>query len=148
MKTRTLLYVIISMLFILGVGWYIFTRQNRPLVQIIPATINRDCAPWDGSAFRVSIPTETGTSIDISIWKAPDIKIPVTFSFPDNTGRVGNASYRLASGIYGQLSGTVFFWRVEEGNQVEGKFKLVTETGQQFEGQFTAEWGSQMILCG
>ena len=117
-------------------------------MQVFPATVNRDCAPWDGSAFTVQIPWQADAVIYISIWKSPDIKFPVTFSFPDNTGQVGSASYRLASDEYQQLSGTVFFWRVEEGNKVTGKLKLVTETGQRFESQFEAEWGNLVMMCG
>jgi len=149
MKPRIQFFIAIGLFtLILGITWFRFSTHNQEPTQTFPATISRDCAPWDGSAFRVSVPVNGGAMLDISIWQAPDIKNPVTFSFPDNTGRVGNANYRLASGTYGQLSGTVFFWRVEEGNQVEGKFKLVTETGQQFEGQFKAKWKSQLILCG
>jgi len=96
----------------------------------------------------VSIPLSDGAIIDISIWKSPDIKFPVTFSFPDDTGQVGNASYRLASGEYKQLSGKVFLWRVDEGSPVEGGFELVTEAGQRFKGQFKAQWGDQVMLCG
>ena len=86
--------------------------------------------------------------MDISIWKSPDIKIPVTFSFPDSTGQVGNASYHLASDEYGQLNGKIFFWNVEEGSPVKGTFKLATEDGQQFEGEFEAEWQNQVVFCG
>jgi hypothetical protein len=86
--------------------------------------------------------------IDISIWQAPDIQFAKTFSFPDNTGQVGNASYHSASDEYQQLSGTVFFKRVDEGRPVEGRFDLVTEAGQHFEGQFKADWGDQVMLCG
>jgi len=46
------------------------------------------------------------------------------------------------------LSGTVLFQRVAEGSQVEGKFELVTEAGQRFEGQFKAEWEDQFMMCG
>ena len=89
-----------------------------------------------------------GTIINISIWQSPDIKLPVTFSFPDNTGQVGNASYQFASGEYEQLTGTVFFQRVAQGSPTEGRFELVTESGQRFTGQFKAEWEDQFMLCG
>ena len=127
---------------------FTFSARNQEPAQVLPATVTRDCAPWDGSAFTVVVPMEAGGVINVSIWQAPDIKLPVTFSFPDNTGQVGNASYQLASGEYEQLSGTVFFQRVAEGSQVEGKFELVTETGQRFEGQFKAEWEEQLMMCG
>jgi hypothetical protein len=147
MKSRTLFFTAIGLLF-LGIAIFTFSARNQAPAQIFPAMINRDCAPWDGSAFTVSIPMNGGTSINISIWKAPDIKFPVTFSFPDNTGQVGNASYRLASGDYKQLSGKIFFQRVDEGNPVEGRFEFVTETGRQFNGQFKADRRNLVMMCG
>ena len=147
MKSRTLFFTAIGLL-ILGIAIFTFSTRNQAPAQIFPATINRDCAPWDGSAFTVSIPMNDGTMIDISIWKAPDIKFPVTFSFPDNTDQVGNASYRLTSDKYEQLSGKVFFWHVDTGSAVEGKFELVAEAGRQFNGQFKAEWGNLVMMCG
>ena len=146
-KPKIRFYTAIGLL-ILGSVWFSLSRLTQATLHTFQATVKRDCAPWDGSAFSITIPLETGTSIDISIWKAPDIKLPVTFSFPDQTGQVGNASYRSSSNSYQQLSGIVFFWRVEEGHTVTGKFKLVTETGQPIEGQFEAEWKNQMMLCG
>jgi len=147
MKSRTLFFIAIGIL-ILGIALFAFSTRNQTPAHLLPAAVNRDCAPWDGSAFTVQIPWQHGDVIAISIWKAPDIKVPVTFSFPDNTGQVGNASYQLASGDYEQLSGTIFFWRVAEGRPVEGRFELVTEAGQRFEGQFKADWGDQMMMCG
>ncbi len=147
MKSRTVFFTAIGLL-ILGIALFTFSARNQAPTQTFPATINRDCAPWDGSAFTVSIPLSDGAIIDISIWKSPDIKLPVTFSFPDNTGQVGNASYRLTSSEYEQLSGKVFFWRVDEGSAVEGRFELVTEAGRQFKGQFKADWENQIMLCG
>jgi hypothetical protein len=145
-KSRSLIYLLVA-LTLITVGIVVFQTNQEP-ARIFQATVVRDCAPWDGSAFRVTIPMSDGNNIDISIWKSPDIKIPVTFSFPDDTGQVGNASYRSATDEYKQLSGTVFFWNVNEGSQVKGKFELTAEDGQQFEGQFEAEWNDQIALCG
>ena len=147
MKSRTLFFIAIGLL-LLGVAVFIFSTQDQEPAQTFSATINRDCAPWDGSAFTVSIPMSAGAVIDISIWQSPDIKFSKTFSFPDNTGQVGNVSIRSASGEYEQLSGTVFFQRVDEGSPVSGRFELATEAGQRFEGQFEAGWENQIALCG
>jgi hypothetical protein len=147
MKSRTLFFIAVGLL-ILGISLFTFSTRNQEPAQVYPATINRDCAPWDGSAFTVSIPMSDGTVIDISIWKAPDIKLPKTFSFPDNTGQVGNAIFIHPIGLPEMLSGKVTFWRVEQGKQVEGRFELVTEARQRFEGQFRAEWGDQIVMCG
>jgi hypothetical protein len=147
MKSRTLFYIATGLL-IFGIAIFIFFTRTQKSAQIFPATVNRDCAPWDGSAFRVSIPLEDGTVIDIAIWQAPDIRFSKTFSFPDDAGQVGNASLRSASDEYQQLSGTVFFQRVNEGSPVDGRFELTTEAGQRFEGQFKAEWENTIALCG
>ncbi len=112
------------------------------------ATINADCAPWDGSAFTLSIATGAGGSIVISIWQAPDIANPTVFSFPDSTGKVGNAVYRTLSGASQELRGSVSFDRVQVGPSVQGTFDLTSERGNQFSGQFEAFWGSQRALCG
>lgn len=112
------------------------------------ATINRDCAPWDGSAFTLSIPTEDGTIIHISIWQSPDIKLPVSFSFPDETGQIGAAYILPELHPLQQFSGEVSFKRVEEGIPVEGVFNLETESGKQFKGRFKAEWGNELVYCG
>ena len=133
---------------LLGITWFSFSTRHQEALQTFPATVNRDCAPWDGSAFTVSIRMNEGTIINISIWQAPDIKFPVTFSFPDYAGQVGNASYQLASGESEQLNGTVFFKHVEAASPVEGRFELVTEAGQRYEGQFKADWKDNFMLCG
>ena len=149
MKPRTqFLTALALLLFLLGVTWFSFSARHQETLQTFPATVNRDCAPWDGSAFTVSIPMNDGAALSISIWQAPDIKLPVTFSFPDDTGQIGNASYQLASGEYEQLSGTVSIKHVEAGSSVEGRFDLVTVAGQRFEGQFKADWKDTFILCG
>jgi hypothetical protein len=149
MKPRTQFFIATGLLvLLLGITWFSFSTRHQEALQTFSATVNRDCAPWDGSAFTVSIPMSEGTIISISIWQAPDIKLPVTFSFPDDTGQIGNASYQLASGEYKQLSGTVFFKHVEAGSSVEGRFELVTEAGQRFEGQFKADWKYTFMLCG
>lgn len=145
--TLTLLSIFIG-LSILGVSWYTFAMHYPESAQTFPATVSRDCAPWDGSAFTVRIPWNKGDVLDISIWQAPEIKYSVTFSFPDNTGQIGNASYQFVSGEYQPLSGTVFLGRVDRESPVEGRFELVTDQGQHFEGQFKAEWEDLMMLCG
>ena len=149
MKPRTQFLIAIGLIIlILGVTWYSFSRRDLEPAPIFPATINRDCAPWDGSAFTVSVPMKDGTIIYISIWQSPDIKLPVTFSFPDETGQIGYAYIIPELDPLQQLSGEVFFWRVEEGIPVEGEFDLLTEAGQQFKGKFEAQWGNEIVYCG
>ena len=132
-----------------GITLVNFSVRDQTPAQIFPATVNRDCAPWDGSAFTVSVPImPDGTKIDISIWQSPDIKFPVNFSFPDATGQVGNALLLLPVGLPEQLTGNVFFQRVDMENPVEGEFDLISENGEQFKGKFVAEWGNMVVYCG
>ena len=147
MKSRTSLVIAIGLLLI-GIVLFAFSTRDQKTAQILPAAIKRNCAPWDGAAFTVTIPLDNGDVIDVSIWQSPDIKYPVTFSFPDQSGKIGNAVHRSATDEYEMLSGMVSFQRVEEGQPVEGKFELVSETGKQFKGRFKADWGNQIIMCG
>ncbi len=135
-------------LLILGLALFTFSKRNQTPAQVFPATVNRDCAPWDGAAFTLSIPIRDGTSIDISIWQSPDITFPKTFSFPDDTSQVGNVLYRSANGEYETLSGRVWFESVSVEKPIAGRFSLKSESGGQFAGQFSAVWNHQSALCG
>ena len=147
MKSRTLFYMAIGFL-ILGIAWFIYSSRSQEPVQVFPATINRDCAPWDGAAFTVLIPYDSTITISLSIWQLPDIKLPVTFTFPDETGQIGSAYILTELDHLQELDGEVSFTRVEEGIPVEGEFNLTNESGKQFKGRFEAEWGNQVVYCG
>jgi len=150
-KPRNQFFIIIGLLILLfGIAWFTFPKQDEGPAQVFPATVNRDCAPWDGSAFTVSIPMSAGAVIDISIYQSPDIKFPVTFSFPDETGQVGNVTARSgsANGEYEALSGEARFESVSVDHVVEGRFNFTSEGGGQFTGKFIAEWGSEIVYCG
>lgn len=149
MNSRTQFFIAIGLLIlVLGIPLFLLATQNQRPAPVFPATINRDCAPWDGAAFTVSIPYQPGTIINISIWRSPDIRQPVRFSFPDDTGQVGNATFLLRYSYSVQLIGRVFFSRVEQGIPVEGNFDLVTPAGQRLKGKFKAEWGNEIVYCG
>jgi hypothetical protein len=130
------------------IAWFIYSSRNQDVAQVFPATINRDCAPWDGPAFTVSIPLNNGITIHISIWQSPDIKLPARFSFPDETGQIGFAYILTEPNPIQELGGEVSFSRVEEEIPIEGEFNLITESGQQFKGRFKAEWGNEVVYCG
>jgi len=147
MKSRTLFFIAIGLL-ILGIALFTFSTRNQEPAQIFPATINRDCTPWDGSAFTVSVQVSDGRIIDISIWQSPDFIFPKTFSFPDETGQVGNVMVRSNNGEYEILSGEARFERVSVGEVVEGRFNFTSERGEAFQGQFIAEWGNVIAMCG
>jgi hypothetical protein len=147
MKNRVLLYFAMGLL-LLGMGLFIYSSRNQEPIGIFPATINRDCAPWDGAAFTLSIPTEDGIIIHVSIWQSPDIKLPVTFTFPDETGQIGFAYILPELDPLQQLSGEISFLRVEEGIPVEGEVSFMTVGGRQFKGKFEADWGNEIVYCG
>ena len=148
MKSQTSRYALfIFVLVVLGGIWFFSTAGYEEYTPVFPATIQRDCAPWDGSAFTVSIPIAKSV-LRISIYQSPDIKLPATFKFPDNTGRVGNAVLILPASSPAPLTGKVSFQRVEPGMPVQGEFHLLTEMGEQFNGKFTAEWNEQPVYCG
>jgi hypothetical protein len=133
---------------VLGVALFVFSAQLSEPLTIFSATINRDCAPWDGAAFTVSIPYDTVSVIMISIWRSPDFKIPRTFSLPNEASQVGSA-YRVSQlDPLIPLKGEVSFQRVGETGPIEGRFRLRSERGETFAGKFIAEWGERMALCG
>jgi len=149
MKPRIQFFLIVgAIILVLGVALYTFLQRDQSPAQVYPATIQRDCAPWDGAAFTVRIPWQADTVIDISIWQSPDINFPKTFSFPDATGQVGNAILIYAAGVPEPLSGTASFSRVDQSIAVTGRFDMRDEAGNQFKGIFNAEWDNQMMLCG
>jgi len=147
MKSRTFLVIAIGLL-ILGTALFTFSRRNLEPEQIYPATISRDCAPWDGAAFTVAFRYDPTTTITISIWQSPSFTFPVTFSFPDETMRVGIAYSLPELDPLEELTGKVTFWRVQHDVPVEGEFNFMTQRGQQFKGKFKAEWGNQTVMCG
>lgn len=149
MKTRFLLILFSLLLAIALIGFfYSYSGPGRQALQVFPATVNRDCAPWDGAAFTVKISMPDGRTLDLSIWQSPEISLPSTFTFPDKTGQAGNALLILSSGMPEQLTGEVRFQRVRQGTPVEGRFSLKSASGEQFQGTFVAEWDDQIVLCG
>lgn len=149
MKNRTLLYSLIGIfLIIFGLNWLLRPAKGPGTTNTFNATVNRDCAPWDGGAFTISIPYDHGSAIEISVWRSPDFKYPVTFSYPDPKGNVGSAFYKPLSGATRELIGSVFFQYVEEGKPITGDFDLRSGKGDSYEGSFIAIWGNIIVMCG
>ena len=149
MKYRTLIYFLISMAAIgSAVIWFIRLPKDPEVIRVFTARINRACAPWDGAAFTVFISYDPFSEIEISLWRAPNIEYPTTFSFPDLTGKVGDAIYQPQVGELQQLSGKVFFQRVEESSPVSGEFDLRSVNGNRYRGRFNAIWENHIVLCG
>ena len=148
MKSRISLYVVLTVLIALVAVWFFFRSDTKSSAQVFPATVDRDCAPWDGAAFTVSIPFKNGQTLHISIYQSPDIELPSRYSFPDESMSEGNAYLRIPDGSPVQLAGEVWLQRVSQEIPVEGSFRLMSESGAQFEGKFLAEWGDEIIYCG
>jgi hypothetical protein len=148
MTSRNQLFALVCLLLLI-LSAVLFTSLTRTPEPFPPfaATVKRDCAPWDGPAFSVSIPVEEGT-LKISIYQPPDIQHFVRFSFPDETLREGHAMLVLPVDVPETLTGNLSFQRVEQGVPVEGQFDLSTEAGRHFKGAFLAEWGNEIVYCG
>ena len=149
MKPRAQFFILICVLFlVLCIAWYSLPGRRVETLQAFRGVVNRDCAPWDGAAFTVSIPLRDDATLAVSIWQAPEIMRPIAFIFPDDSFQVGNAALSAPDGILEQLAGEVWFERVEHGQPVEGRFHLQSERGSKFDGQFTAVWGNLVAMCG
>jgi hypothetical protein len=149
MKPRLQLFLLVSLLsVVLGGIWLLHSFSNPEALKVFPATIKRDCAPWDGPAFTISLRYDAVTTLAISVWQAPSLGFPVTFSLPDRTMKAGMAYIQRGLDPSEVLSGEVWLRHVEEGKSVEGRFSFTSERGRQLEGQFQAEWGSMAAYCG
>ena len=146
MKAR-ISFVIAVGLFVFGAFRYAAWQKSAEPVRVFPASVNRDCAPWDGSAFTISVPLEEA-AISISIYQSPDLARPGRFSFSDRTGKEGSALLILPIDAPEELTGSVSFQQVQYGEPVEGEFDLRSETMGRLKGKFVAEWGNEMIICG
>lgn len=148
MKPGILLYTLIGSLAVALIVWIYSATQTSRTDTVFVAVVNRDCAPWDGTAYTITIPSQAGSVIVVSIWKSPNLPFPVTYSFPDSSGRVGTAVLQSALDPFQQLNGKLTLQPFEAGSPVRGRFNLFSENGEQFTGNFKAEWGNQTALCG
>lgn len=123
----------------------------------IAAVIQNDCAPWDGAAFRVSIPAASfqthldSANIGIAIWKSPNIPSSITFQFNDGRSAVpdsGAAVLWSAGGHAERLRGSVTFVSVSTDSPVDGAFDLTAKNGAHFSARFHATWNHQRMFCG
>jgi hypothetical protein len=148
MKPKILLPAVLGSLTMMIILWIYFATQPLRTEAVFEATVNSDCAPWDGMAYTITIPQPAGTGIIVSIWQSPDFQFPVTYSFPDSGGRVGTAVSQPTSGIVQQLNGTITLQPFSLGKPIEGRINFTSNAGRQYIGNFTAQWGTQRALCG
>jgi hypothetical protein len=147
-KIQIFILILIVVAFVLGGTFLLSTVAKPALLPDFAATVQRDCAPWDGPAFTVNVPLNDGRAVSISIWQEPALGGPLSFTFPDTSGQVGNASVFPANGIPEELSGTVSFQSVQANHPVQGRFDLVDQNGEHFKGSFDATWTDVTMLCG
>lgn len=128
----------------------------------LSATVEHDCAPWDGAAFGLWIPAarfggNPDSWIYLRIWQDPD-KSKTSFVFSDKTGKIGNVRYYLAlkspqlivweKQPHQELKGQVRFIRINESESVLGEFDFLSEKSIHLKGNFEARWINKMALCG
>lgn len=114
----------------------------------LAATINRDCGPADGPAFTVEIPMEARGRLVVSIWQAPEIDGRARFTLTNPTDATGSATLFSSADSFEPLSGTITFQGVNPNRPAKGDLRLITASGEVFEGAFTAEWGDFQAYCG
>ena len=126
------------------------------------ASVEHDCAPWDGLAFTIWIPTTepNGKSqgwIRISIWQTPEVS-GRSFTFPDTSQRIGTATYWpqlksraqviLSQHVHEDLAGKLHFTRLNDRDSALGEFEFVTGSNTHLAGRFEAAWARRVIECG
>jgi hypothetical protein len=141
MKTPSALMLLVAL----------FGPTQLPAQSPARATISVSCAPWDGPAFELSIPSDTTTSasiITVAIWQAADIQRPATFRFPDSTQQVGAAWLITHAGKPEELIGSVTVISVLVGQPVVGSIAFTRAGGLRIDHAFRAEWRARRAICG
>jgi hypothetical protein len=133
--------------------WMLAAMRTDP----IAATIQNDCAPWDGAAFRVDVPAATlgvraeSAFVSVSVWKSPHIATRTTFHFADGTSAIPDSGAAVLWSKGGQaerLRGWVTFESVNGDAPVDGAFELTSKTGARFAASFHATWLTTRMFCG
>jgi hypothetical protein len=123
----------------------------RGAPQLAAATISGSCAPWDGPAFDVRIPTDDTPSasiVTVSIWRTARLVGPTVFRFPDATQTLGAATLLTHAGQAEQLAGSMSLGVVEEGKPVVGSIAFSAPGGIKINRSFRATWKTVWQLCG
>lgn len=120
-------------------------REDVP-GSILAARVDRDCAPWDGPAFTITIPESAG-DVMISIWQEPGLHTASRFRFPDPTGRWGSALLHTGDDRWVELRGNVALRSVTPGEPMWGRLDLTDADGWRLRGEFQAEWETLAVYC-
>lgn len=139
MKSQIPVYALACTLVLAVILWIFFRTPTAENDTVFEASVNRDCAPWDGMAYTINIPDQAGSMIEVFIWQPPDFQFPVTYSFPDSSGRVGVVIHQSTLGSVQQLSGTITLQPFNIGSPLLGRFNFKSSDRKQFTGNFKAE---------
>lgn len=129
-----------------------------------PATVQLDCAPWDGPAFSLWIPAEgvggpAHAWLHLKIWQDPRASMG-RFTFPDSSLRSGKGLVTLVRHLRSPrdtrgpqqrgeaLKGSVTFTRVSPTEDVLGELDLTSERNTRLQGRFRAGWVGGPARCG
>lgn len=130
--------------------------------QPVRATVEHDCAPWDGPAFGLWIPTDhlgagLHSWIHLRIWQAPRHPLGA-FHFPDKTVKPKGTvvfftdlpspqQINWSKQPRQQMKGTVRFTRVRDDQNVIGTLDFMTDNNLRLRGTFEAGWIGSKRLC-
>jgi hypothetical protein len=156
--------VLIAYLFItaslIGMGPLVALSTNKNGKQ--EATVEADCAPWDGPAYTIWVPAgkvggKPNSWISISIWQAPD-QSATSFTYPDLTGKGGHATYwpNLKSHeqviwskqSHENLAGKLYLTSINGHKSILGEFDFSTEKDVPLKGKFESRWSNKIAICG
>ncbi|HEY1764587.1 MAG TPA: hypothetical protein VGF85_06665 [Opitutaceae bacterium] len=122
------------------------------------AIIYYSFAPWDGAAYDIEIPLESGSNgtkpgIRINIWGYPQFAEPkiIRFSGKEDPGGGpskgdGTAHFQavLNKSMPERLVGSVSFKVLQRDQPVTGTYEFETLNGnKKFKGRFQASWGNK-----
>jgi hypothetical protein len=125
------------------------------------ATVEPDCAPWDGAALAFWIPTERlGGPRDgwllLRIWRPPT-RAAGRYDFPDTTDRIGRVVHFVSLSSpaaivwetqpYEELRGVVRVDRVDTNHPVRLDLDLSAATGTRLAGRVEAQWIEARVVC-
>lgn len=152
---------------------FIFSCQTKELAATspsslpssLPQTINakeyqyayahRDCAPWDGSAVRITLSDKpynadkpNKPNLSICIYKNVNNIAGQTFILGQDD-RTGSANLFTTDEKYiPAKSGKVQITKIEPDKSISGEYDLEMENGIHHKGSFQASWIDLRILCG
>ncbi|MFN8861229.1 MAG: hypothetical protein ACK5ZR_13045 [Gemmatimonadaceae bacterium] len=125
------------------------------------ATVEPDCAPWDGAALAFWIPTERlggprNGWLSLRLW-LPPTRAAGRYDFPDTTDRIGRVVHFVgltspkaidwATQPHEELRGVVQVDRVDTNHPVRLDLDFTAVTGTRLTGRIEAQWIGAGGVC-